>query len=171
MASLSTWQTRVLLLIGWLPCAVGSADAETIIDVVGFRDVLSEIAVNHAVEGASRRLARPSCGLILSDFEDRPGRTLSMRLQGQRMSLAEHIAAIRFVDASTSSLCRTAAIAFTKAGSYTIEICALDFKRLFDRERRRAEFVIIHELLHSLGLGENPPTDRVIDRQIAVRCR
>jgi hypothetical protein len=40
---------------------------------------------------------------------------------------------------------------------------------MFDRERRRAEFIIIHELLHSLGLGENPPTDRVIDAQIARR--
>jgi hypothetical protein len=126
--------------------------------------------VNLAVQGPARRLARQSCALILSDFEDRPGRTLSMRLDGQHMSVTEHIAALRFVDASMSPSCRQTVLAFTRTGSYTIEICALEFKRFFDRERRLAELVIIHELLHSLGLGENPPTDNAINAQVAARC-
>jgi hypothetical protein len=97
--------------------------------------------VNLAVQGAARRLARQSCALILSDFEDRPGRTLSMRLDGQHMSVTEHIAALRFVDASMSPSCRQTVLAFTRTGSYTIEICALEFKGFFDsvsvRTRRR----------------------------------
>ena len=73
-------------------------------------------------------------------------------------------------DAGRSSRCQTAVLAFTKDGSYTIETCAVDFKRLFDRDRRVAELVIIHELLHSLGLGENPPTDSAINARVAARC-
>jgi hypothetical protein len=30
---------------------------------------------------------------------------------------------------------------------------------------------VVHELLHSLGLGENPPTSREITAQVLKRCR
>jgi hypothetical protein len=30
--------------------------------------------------------------------------------------------------------------------------------------------VFIHEMLHALGLGENPPTSSVITRQVIARC-
>ena len=33
-----------------------------------------------------------------------------------------------------------------------------------------AEDLIIHELLHSLGLGENPPTSSQISSQVMRRC-
>jgi len=33
-----------------------------------------------------------------------------------------------------------------------------------------AEAVIIHETLHSLGLGENPPTSDEITRRVFSRC-
>ena len=33
-----------------------------------------------------------------------------------------------------------------------------------------SEVVIIHELLHALGLGENPPTESGITHQIFARC-
>jgi hypothetical protein len=32
------------------------------------------------------------------------------------------------------------------------------------------ELVLIHELLHSLGLGENPPSSAEITRQVTKRC-
>jgi hypothetical protein len=30
--------------------------------------------------------------------------------------------------------------------------------------------MIIHEILHSLGLGENPPSSDEITKQVAARC-
>jgi len=30
--------------------------------------------------------------------------------------------------------------------------------------------VVIHEMLHALGLGENPPTSEEITRQVVKRC-
>jgi hypothetical protein len=34
-----------------------------------------------------------------------------------------------------------------------------------------AEFMIIHEMLHTLCLGENPPTSFEITEQVMKRCR
>jgi hypothetical protein len=37
-------------------------------------------------------------------------------------------------------------------------------------ERREAEAILIHEILHTLGLGENPPSSAEITRQVWRRC-
>jgi len=33
-----------------------------------------------------------------------------------------------------------------------------------------AEMILIHELLHTLGLGENPPTSLEITARVTERC-
>jgi hypothetical protein len=39
-----------------------------------------------------------------------------------------------------------------------------------DRNPHLAEFALIHEMLHTLGLGENPPTSLQITQQVKRRC-
>jgi hypothetical protein len=39
-----------------------------------------------------------------------------------------------------------------------------------DGELAAAEEVVIHEMLHTVGLGEWPPTSRQIDGTVASRC-
>jgi len=34
-----------------------------------------------------------------------------------------------------------------------------------------SEFMVIHEMLHTLGLGENPPSSFEITEQVMRRCR
>jgi hypothetical protein len=34
----------------------------------------------------------------------------------------------------------------------------------------RADVLLIHEMLHSLGLGENPPSSREITEHVVARC-
>jgi hypothetical protein len=34
-----------------------------------------------------------------------------------------------------------------------------------------SEFMVIHEMLHTLGLGENPPSSFEITEQVRRRCR
>jgi len=34
-----------------------------------------------------------------------------------------------------------------------------------------AESLVIHEVLHTLGLGENPPASVEITRRVEARCR
>ena len=39
------------------------------------------------------------------------------------------------------------------------------------REPAMAESLLIHEMLHTLGLGENPPSSLEITRRVSDRCR
>jgi TolB-like protein/DNA-binding winged helix-turn-helix (wHTH) protein/Tfp pilus assembly protein PilF len=57
--------------------------------------------------------------------------------------------------------------AFTTPGSRVIFVCGPQFMRAFPT---LAEEVVIHEVLHSLGLGENPPSSREITAQVRERC-
>jgi hypothetical protein len=38
------------------------------------------------------------------------------------------------------------------------------------QNRRTTEIIVIHEFLHTLGLGENPPTSQAITQRVAIRC-
>jgi hypothetical protein len=42
--------------------------------------------------------------------------------------------------------------------------------RFAERSRAAADAAIIHELLHSLGLGEDPPTSKQITDTVLARC-
>jgi hypothetical protein len=46
-------------------------------------------------------------------------------------------------------------------------MCGREFR---NRNRTAAEIIIIHEFLHVLGLGENPPTSDEITERVAARC-
>jgi len=41
---------------------------------------------------------------------------------------------------------------------------------MFAKNRELAELIVIHEFLHSLGLGENPQTSVEITARVKARC-
>jgi hypothetical protein len=55
-------------------------------------------------------------------------------------------------------------------GDHVIRVCGSRFARRFARETTADEVVIIHELLHTLGLRENPPSSAQITKQVRRRC-
>ena len=61
-------------------------------------------------------------------------------------------------------------LAFTSRGSRVIYLCGRDFMRTAQRTPEDGRAVVIHEMLHSLGLGENPPSSREITRRVRERC-
>ena len=63
-----------------------------------------------------------------------------------------------------------ATLAFTQVGSRVIRVCGRQFRDRFLGNRRTTEFIMIHEFLHTLGLGENPPTSQAITEQVKFRC-
>jgi hypothetical protein len=69
---------------------------------------------------------------------------------------------LRFVDGSDQSFCHGPhdRVAFTSPGRYVIYICGANPHAVatFSATSPNAEAVVIHEMLHALGLGENPPT-------------
>jgi hypothetical protein len=54
-------------------------------------------------------------------------------------------------------------------GAARVLVCEPFLKTVF-REREAAELHLIHEMLHTLGLGENPPSSQQIAKQVKTRC-
>ena len=137
---------------------------------VRVKDPTTASAVQRAVTGADEWLARPKCQRVFSDFEDRSGKRLSEVLAEQRTTGREHLRRVFFYDGSRLRLCeRTSVAAVTAVGGRAIFVCPKGFREGC-QSPVEARATIIHELLHSLGLGENPPSSREITLQVLRRC-
>ena len=164
------WCQTVLAHVLFFWVLAGSTSAEEII-FLGFTDINSRLAVQRAVEGAAERLARPGCQDVLNDFADQSGRPLGTRLAANGTSVADAFRSLRFYDDRQARRCRTGtALAFTETGSLVIRFCGNRFAKSFSENSSATEIVVIHEFLHALGLGENPPASGTITTQVARRC-
>ena len=136
-----------------------------------FVDGDAAFAVRRAAVGAAVRLARPACQEVLADFSAVSGERLATILGTRGVTPTEAFSRIRFADDSTAPQCSAGTtLAFTQPGSTLIRICGLQFRTHFDRDRRATEIILIHEFLHTIGLGENPPSSREITERASVRC-
>ena len=139
--------------------------------LIGFLDFETRTYVLRAVAGAVARLARPRCQEIFSDFSDGSGQRLSARFAASGKTAAEAFAVLRvFEDRNAKQCFGGTRLAFTEVGSQLIRVCGPQFKDQFLRDRRVTELIMIHELLHTFGLGENPPSSQEISAQVAIRC-
>jgi hypothetical protein len=163
------WRRTVIWLFG---VAVAAAPAEANAQVLnGFGDSDQRFAVRGAVEGAADRLSRASCQAVLTDFADESGTNLLTPLIASGRSPGDAFATLRFVDDDRAPQCSTGTIlAFTQTGSQLIHVCARQFVKRSSRNRKSAEIIVIHEFLHTLGLGENPPSSQTITAQVTRRC-
>jgi hypothetical protein len=125
-------------------------------------------AIVRAVRGARHRLEQHRCADILNKFCDTQGRPLAEVLLSLRLEPVGLLTRVIFRDGRDNAICRASpAAAFTGPGSRVVFVCGQRFPRL---SRERAQLVVIHELLHTLGLGERPPTTGEIDRLVARHC-
>jgi hypothetical protein len=136
-----------------------------------FDDMHSRFAVSQALKGAVTRLADRDCHNVLADFTDETGRSLSTKLAATGRTAVEEFRLLRFVDDRRAPQCRGGArLAFTQTGSHFIRVCGQHFTDWFTRNRTTTEIILIHEFLHTLGLGENPPTSEAVTERVAARC-
>lgn len=127
--------------------------------------------MKRVVEAAAARLARCNCQRVLFDFVDEQGVPLGTRLASTSRNPVEAFTALRFANKPLAPQCRTGnRLAFTFPGSQVIYVCSLKLRNESIRNSVRTELILIHEFLHSLGLGENPPTSQYITTRVAVRC-
>jgi hypothetical protein len=136
-------------------------------------DATARGAVRRAILGASLRLRRPGCQRIFTDFADESGQRLLANLEASTVTAAEYLfERVWFVDGNDTPQCQhdTRIAAFTAPGDKVIRVCAARFAVRFATETTAAEVIIIHELLHTLGLGENPPSSAEITRVVTERC-
>jgi hypothetical protein len=121
---------------------------------------------------AKRRLADAECRVVLSDFREAArGWALHDVLRAQGRTAEEHLDSLVFKDGSGKRRCASRSIlAFTHVGSDTVFVCASQFNRAAAQDPGFAEMVLIHEMLHTLGLGENPPASGEITDRVVERC-
>jgi hypothetical protein len=130
---------------------------------------LARQALIDALEVASRRLESDKCREILSDFGPTTERTLRDRLLSLRTSIEQYLAMIVFIDDSRHQRCVSGAVAFTAPGSRVVRVCEEELKRP-TLSSHNVVAAVIHEMLHTLGLGENPPSSPEITRRVLARC-
>jgi hypothetical protein len=128
-------------------------------------------AVKRALAGADRLLAVPACQEVLTDFRDGSGRTLKEVLDGSDVSARAYLRWIVFSDGRGLKGCSSkGTLAVTEPGSRVVFICPTAFVEAVWGNPEDAEATLIHEMLHSLGLGENPPRSREITERVRDRC-
>ena len=122
--------------------------------------------------GARRRLARLDCQALFTDFVDRDGDTLAAILDESGRTAAAYLGDLYFVEANTSRQCRRhpPLVAYTASRHRVIYLCTWRFVGYFSEKTSAGEILLIHELLHALGLGENPPTSDDITDRVWARC-
>jgi hypothetical protein len=163
------WRRTVIRSLG-VALVAGAAEADAQV-FLGFVDSSNRFAVRGAVEGAAARLSHPSCQALFTDFADESGGNLLTPLIAAGRSPVDAFAALQFVDHDTAPQCATGKnLAFTSTGSQLIHVCGRQFAKRSRRNRKTAEIIVIHEFLHTLGLGENPPTSQAITAQVTLRC-
>jgi hypothetical protein len=124
--------------------------------------------LKRARQGARERLGDPRCLAVLADFESVNGGRLDLVLRASGRTAQEQLDLLVLESGLGRPLCdRRVSLAFTQVRSRVVSICLRPFTLLRQKEQ---EAVLIHEMLHSLGLGENPPESAAITEQVLRRC-
>ena len=136
------------------------------------RPAAGGVALRWAVMGARHRLEQPACRGLFAEFYDASGCTLQENLDAMGETGDSYLGLVLFADGAGRTTCAVmGAFAVTAPRSRVVFICGRRFRDLAERSPVTAEAVVIHELLHSLGLGENPPSSSEITSRVLARCQ
>ena len=156
-----------VVLLGWgplRPAAGQNENGPALTPTLMFAD---QQQVQRAVYLARAKLARPSCAAIFEEFRLPDGRTVQSELDRRRIGPQELVQSLLFVDGHRATACQNGgSVLITTPGSLLIRVCP-GFAQL---SSRLSASLIIHEALHALGLGENPPSSRDITYRVNRRC-
>lgn len=124
-----------------------------------------------ALRTAGEKLAQESCTALLSELRDAEGRTLRENLEATGQSAADYLGLLVFFDGAGETRCAERSIlATTSPGSRVVTICTAQFFERQHKDPAIAPILLIHEALHTLGLGENPPSSLEITAAVIARC-
>jgi hypothetical protein len=134
-------------------------------------DPVTRDATRRALDDAARWLSASQCARLFSEFQDVDGQPLGARLRQLQSTPTDYLHLVYFHDGEVNPACkRHGTLAFTQVGSRVVYVCGRDFARAWKKEPREAAATLIHEMLHSLGLAENPPTPREITYRVLKLC-
>ena len=157
---------------GFLVSVLAGASASAAQSTAGARVLVAGqpgLMVRYALLGASHRLEHTACAQLLTDFQGADGLPLSAHLS---VTPVQYLATLWFAEGDNELRCQISGgpIAFTAPGNPVIYVCGRHFVRKYLQNPFYAEAILIHEMLHAAGLGENPPTSEQITRRTLARC-
>jgi hypothetical protein len=161
-----TCQVAVLVSTGVLPgLSAGQVEPDPRSILVGGP---AAFEVSRADRDAIRKLQAPSCQRLLDDFTNRDGRPLRQRLgpTSPDAYMARLVLRNGEIPMGSGHCAAHGAAAFTANGA-AVFVCGTSFRTLGRGARANA---LIHEMLHTLGLREKPPSSAEISRRVTERC-
>ena len=162
--------TVVLVVSVSMASSEGFAQDKPALRTDSLHSATARFALERAGKGALERLERPECAKVLSDFRDASGRTMQERLDLLGETPLRYLARLTFREAFDRRCHDSVTLAFTYLESREVFICGTQFWQAYQRNPSRVEALIIHEMMHTLGLGENPPSSLEISARVLKRC-
>jgi hypothetical protein len=129
-------------------------------------------AVNKSITAAAEKLEDADCHAVLGDFKiGDTGKTPQDTLDGHGVSAKTYVTTwMRYRNGSGYTTCQDSKnYFFTSPGSRFVYACK-QFSSVGNTNSSLGGDLVIHEMLHSLGLGENPPVAAEITQKVKDRC-
>jgi hypothetical protein len=166
---------RVVAMLAWAGLLAGGSEAGSPTPIDPKMRMIapgsSAGAILMAREGAARRLSQPRCAQIFGEFADEAGRPLQEKLDAFRLTATEYLSLVYFGDGLDHGRCEDSGVlAVATPGSRRVSVCSR-FARTYRSDPSWGEVVVIHETLHTLGLGENPPSSSEISARVVAYCQ
>jgi hypothetical protein len=133
-------------------------------------DPVARHVARNALDLAWQRLGQPACRAVLSGFTDSSGRPLEHKLAALSVDVQTYLTMLVFIDGTRERPCTTGVLAFTSPGSRVIRICIAQLKQAWQQAPDHTTANFIHEMLHTLGLSENPPSSAEITSRVLAAC-
>ncbi len=127
--------------------------------------------IAEAVADTVARLDTTPCALVLADFVDsRTGATLAENLAATGRTASEHVESLVFRGApGLRPMANRHVFAFTVPTSRVVLLCREDLLRI-QNQRRLLTALVLHEVLHTLGLRKDRPSSVAITERVLARC-
>lgn len=131
----------------------------------------ARISLARALNQAAKKLESAPCRQVFSDYRDGKGRTLLANLEATGLDGSAHLRSLTFATGRFREDCRLPnVLALATPGRALIYICGPQFVQHQVLDPGFTSALLIHEQLHALGLGENPPDSRAITARVISRC-
>jgi hypothetical protein len=122
-----------------------------------------------ARELAGERLGTEACRAIFEELPDFTGRPAARRLAAGERSPSSHFARLQFVE-SRDGLCAQGLVAaWSSPGNPRVRVCPRAFAAVAAQDRGEAAAILIHEALHTLGIGEDA-ANQPLTAYVRSRC-
>jgi hypothetical protein len=127
-------------------------------------------ALQWSIGIASQQLRRSECLKAFAEFQLADGTTPLEKLEATGLTAEEHLATLEWESGATSGRCAPGALLATVRNGRRVTVCP-GFAKVVASQPSFGATLVIHEQLHALGLGENPPTSTYITTRVYHRCR